>query len=148
MGFDLYGLRARSGHGAYFRNSVRWWRRLWALVALTCPDIFSPADVLAGQTNDGCRISARKAEQIAERLEELLNDGDSKRRNELERATAIAIRKGDETYTETPVLEAVKAIAGKLAGFTVGAPDDYQFSWGNVREFIVFCRDSGGFEIS
>jgi hypothetical protein len=64
-------ISAMSETGRYFRNNVWWWRRLWALVPMTCGDIVTSYDAIEGSVNSGYRISSAKATKIAARLEEI-----------------------------------------------------------------------------
>ncbi len=61
--------------GVYFRNNVWGWRPLWFFVSRACDDILTSKDCHAGEFNDGHRISKTKAEKIAKRLYQMLEDG-------------------------------------------------------------------------
>jgi|TARA_Y100000310_G_scaffold84285_1_gene81087 hypothetical protein len=99
MGFDLHGLSPQgitdfvepdwsdpqqvaehyklksTIEGAYFRNSVWYWRPLWACVCSLCEDILTEEDETSGGFNDGYIISAEKSCEIYQRLKEAIADG-------------------------------------------------------------------------
>jgi len=61
--------------GAYFRNNIWWWRPLWEVVCNICCDILTKRDILAGNYNDGHKISEDKAIAMADRLSKHLDNG-------------------------------------------------------------------------
>lgn len=133
MGFDVYGLAARSENGEYFRNNVWGWRRLWAFVVEVCPDILTDEDIENGSFNNGHTYSEKKALAIATRLEECLKDGRAK------------------LYAHD-VKMAIKEAKATNKGKKVGDKDynwneAYPFTITNVKEFAKFCKESGGFQI-
>ena len=75
MGFDIHGLNHKSEAGEYFRNNVWGWRPLWQYVCEQSQDILTKEEQVAGETNDGYRISAEKAQVISKRLFTLLKNG-------------------------------------------------------------------------
>ena len=113
--------------GVYFRNNVWFWRPLWVYICTECDDILSEEDMQSGEYNDFHEISKSKAIKIADRLEELLRNGEV------------------ETYAETHK---------RLAEESRNSEDSeerfmstYTFSVSNVEEFAEFARFSGGFTI-
>ena len=131
MGFDLYGQAPKSKRGEYFRNNVWWWRHLWTLVTLACHSFMFTNDTQGGCTNSGYLIGKRKASKIATKLEGILKS--NKRGLMLENIGLVNKPEVNlKKYgTKEPVWEM----------------DEHLFSWGNVREFIKFCKESGGFKI-
>lgn len=151
--------------GTYFRNNVWWWRPLadYVIEHTGCVD---EKDKSSWHTNDGHRVSEAEANAIADQLEHLMKTGHTETfANDYEKE-----RKELEEYNEKlSVLE--KSLREKVeneTGKTNIAPIDYPearkkewdelqakrkwgasypFSIGNVKEFIKFCRYSGGFEI-
>ena len=104
--------------GIYFRNNIWWWRPLWDYVYDVCPDILdNNARYDGGHGNGGTSFTAKEAEQIADKLFEEIDNGNTEAYAKL-----YEIRTEDEEY-------------------------NYPFSVVNVREFAKFCEESGGFEI-
>ena len=103
--------------GVYFRNNVWYWRPLWDYV---CKNVTSltAEDHEHGNSNSGHQISEEKAITIAGVLYAMLEDGAVKE--------AEKVHNKAETAMEDP---------------------SYPFSEENVREFAIFCEESGGFEI-
>lgn len=119
MGFDLIGLKAQNNKGEYFRNNCWWWRPL-------ADYILSNVDLpIAKQSiwefNDGGTITAKQSIKIADKLEKLMKEGKTK---EYE-------KEWNKKDKENPT----------FPGFS------YPFSEKNVKEFAIFCRNSGGFRI-
>ena len=149
MGFDLIGGKKDDEKGGYFRNDGYWWRTLWGYVYDNCKDFITKEDLRKGLFNDGHYIDRDKAIRIAIRLEHLLNQGEVR-----EDAKAFydyidnlpneicLFCKGtgmSECQSKCHVCEGT--------GETNPRKDGYPFSEDNVRKFIEFSRNSGGFEI-
>ena len=117
MGMDVYG---KSGN--YFRNNCWWWRPLWDYTASVCQDIITDTDADSGHYNDGHLIDSDKCNSIVERLESLLKDG-SVKEYELEYQKRLDSLEKDDFNSH------------------------YPFSEENVKGFMEFVKDSGGFEI-
>ena len=108
--------------GVYFRNNVWSWRPLWDFVYSVCHDILTEEDVQHGHSNSGHKISAKKANRIADKLYSMLNNGQ--------------VEEYEKTYKE------------KLSKLHEKDWDrSYPFDKDNVRRFADFCANSGGFEI-
>ena len=144
MGFDLYGSRAKSEKGEYFRNNVWWWRPL-ATYVLAHVEI--PEEVAKyWQYNDGVEVKEKLAIRIADTLDKLIQDGETARyekeytqwQNALP-DEACDICKGTGQRDDAVVQGKCNACAG--------AGTNYPFEVDNVREFADFCRESGGFRI-
>ena len=117
MGYDLFGIKAKSKKGEYFRNNVWWWDELANYVCIT-----TRISSDGWHSNDGKRISEKEATMIYEVLTELLDAGE------------------------------VQKYSRGLSKYKKGLPRNsfernYPFSTQNVRDFAIFCRDSGGFEV-
>ena len=117
MGFDIYGVAAKSERGEYFRNNVWWWRPLQVLILLSCYDILSDKDKLELGFNDGHAYSEKQALAIAERLAAIAGNDEV-----LERAEQYIMRGLPQCYQGC-------------------------FSQENILEFIGFLKDSGGFKV-
>ena len=120
---DIY-YKAKEKHyednpGVYFRNNVWYWRPLWDYVCQHV-DSLTKKDHSNGHSNSGHKISEEKAITIAGVLYALLEDGTVKEAEEMHNKVEAKTDKDVPTYP---------------------------FSEENVREFAIFCEESGGFEI-
>tara|TARA_R100000900_G_scaffold124942_1_gene99508 strand:+ start:4082 stop:4564 length:483 start_codon:yes stop_codon:yes gene_type:complete len=113
--------------GAYFRNNVWYWRPLWTYICQECEDILSLQDMERGSYNDFHEISKEKAVKIADKLEELLNEGKVK-------------IYAEEYEKERKELEDSEEKDVKFMS-------NYPFNIDNVKNFAEFARYSGGFKI-
>ena len=104
--------------GTYFRNNVWFWRPLWAYVCRVCD--LSTDIYQQGNRNEGFKIDEYQAKDIAVTLFLLLEKGEV------------------DKYAKEYSKDAVKC----------GGSAEYPFDVENVRNFAVFCDESGGFEIS
>jgi hypothetical protein len=150
MGFDLFGRRAKSERGAYFRNNVWWWRPLaeYILANVNIPD----EEARNWQYNDGTVVSEETALHIADTLEGLIAQGHTQRYKEQYRK-----RRARLPLVECPICHGlglrpdniVKGTCNTCAGEGKVQHWDthYHFDTENVKEFAKFCRDSGGFRI-
>lgn len=151
--------------GTYFRNNVWWWRRLADFVYNETGCI-SDEDFRYWHENGGHKVSEQEAVAIANQLQVLLDNG--KVQQHADEVDAV-MKKAEEENKK--VDEAHKRLAEKVekeTGKTNLAPADYPeedkkewdriqgqynynssypFTVENVKEFINFCRSSGGFEI-
>jgi len=153
--------------GVYFRNNVWWWRRLadYILDHTKCVD---EKDFDKWQHNDGHEVDEETAIQIANQLEYLLNTGHAtKYKQEIDEE----IKKAEEHNNKVEqmlselrieVSKALNKNVDNLAPADYPKPfnekwweitnqkdyrADYPFSIDNVKEFIEFARNSGGFRI-
>ena len=108
--------------GAYFRNNVWWWHPLWTYVCHICDDMLSEETKNLGHSNDGHQIDDATATDIANRLLREIETGKT------------------EAYAT-----AYEAERSQLDDDD--SDKNYPFSTDNVKEFEIFCRLSGGFEI-
>ena len=151
MGFDLYGHKATSEKGDYFRNNIWWWRPLWEFVEMYCSDILEEQDILRGNYNDGHLITEEKALALAERLETLVKLGLVKLHEQYHvMRTENLPRQQCEKCKGKRVLdndngEKCNMCDGK--GTREHFEKWYRFETKNVEEFIEFCKESGGFTI-
>jgi len=152
MGFDVYGVDSKNKKGEYFRNNCWWWRPLWEYVYLVCKDIISEKEFEKGMYNDGFKFNEDKALEISERLKFEVKDGETKKyeksyKEELEAKSDVVcdICKGKGTRDDKYVKGKCNGCGGK--GKRRPSSTYYPFSQENVEEFIVFTRNSGGFEI-
>lgn len=153
--------------GVYFRNNVWWWRRLadYILEHTKCVD---EQDFDKWQHNDGHEVDEETAIQIANQLEHLVKTGHAEQyRAEIEKERQEA-KKHNEKVEK--MLEQLKEKVAKETGKDIEntAPseypekynlewwdiinkkdyrDSYPFEIDNVKEFIEFAKNSGGFRI-
>jgi len=155
MGFDIMGKNPKNAKGDYFRNNVWWWRPLWEYVVEACKDFLSEKDLASGGFNNGHLISDSKTKKIAIRLEHLVRQGEVKRyeKEYKQQMKEIPEEKCDlcggsgtrkDKHTNYQSIECNKCDGkGEVKPFET----NYPFSEANVKNFIEFCRNSGGFEI-
>lgn len=133
MGFDVYGIKAKSEKGEYFRNNVWWWRRLWQFVSEYCDDILTPEDIENGTWNNGYEYSEEKAIAIAKRIKEKIKDGTAKDFSKAVSKEVDKAKRENEKLTD------------KLSNRNWS--EDYPFTISNLKEFATFAENSGGFTI-
>jgi len=154
--------------GVYFRNNVWWWRRLadYIMEHTKCVD---KDDFDKWHENGGHEVDEETAIQIANQLEYLLNTGHAtKYKQEIDEE----IKKAEEHNSKVEkMLSELRLEVAKIVGKEKAehmAPRDYPeplnkkwweitnqtdykanypFSIDNVKEFIEFARNSGGFRI-
>ena len=121
-------LREEENPGTYFRNNVWWWRRLWQFTCMECDDFLDGEDIKAGDSNSGHVITEEKASAMAKRLQEKIDDG-----------------------TAAHYENEIKLDYEQCEKDEHGDPKDfdmmYPFSVGHLQDFILFCSESGGFQI-
>lgn len=150
MGFDIYGRRAKSKRGEYFRNNVWWWRPL-AHYVLKRVKMSAKEREHYWSTNDGVRVSARTALRIADTLDHLIASGQALKYQRRYEAEQAALPNETCTFCEGTGKESDKDARpcrycdGK--GHRKHWMTNYPFNVENVQEFAQFCRDSSGFEI-
>ena len=135
MGYDIYGVKAKTSTGEYFRNNVWWWRELWNYVCIIGQkeNILTNKDTYKGGHNGGEKISKAKADKLAIALQKSIDDG-----------TAALYEKK---------IKAMIFIAENTnKNLEPGDPnrdwnDNYEFEVTNLKEFTDFVKDSGGFQI-
>ena len=150
--------------GTYFRNNVWWWRPL-ADYVIEHTKCVSDEDKEKWHFNDGHTVSEAEANAIADQLEHLIKTGHTEAfAHDYEQE-----RKECEEHNEKlqvlfkNLKEKVEKEAGKElvpAEYPKADHDEwnriykmtkhvasYPFSVENVKNFISFCRSSGGFRI-
>ena len=122
-----YNEHEEANPGIYFRNNVWWWRPLWGFVAKHCNDILDDNDIERGHYNDGHEYSEEKAKKIAARLQKLVDDGTVKK--EEDEITEANKKMGESEDRDTQFMS------------------NYPFNESNVKQFIKFLNECGGFQI-
>jgi hypothetical protein len=139
MGYDLMGCNAKNEKGESFRNNIWWWRQLWTYTCIHCSKTLNEKDIDAGCWNDGKKIVNPKADKIAKNLQETIDDG-----------TALTYEK--EIKNLMKLAKAHNKKLSKKLTFEqrfkeTDHNENYPFSVKNLKEFIEFCKNSGGFNI-
>jgi hypothetical protein len=135
MGFDLIGERAKNKHGEYFRNNIWWWNNLWYFITIHCRKILTEKELAYGNENGGKKIVKQKAERIVKKLKETLINGKAQ-----EFETAI-------TRIQNAAIEDNKKLEGGCTNPNYNFDENYPFTVENLKEFIKFVENSGGFRI-
>ena len=125
--WDEYRLRETENPGIYFRSNVWWWRRLWSFACDHCPEL-TEEDYEGGSYNDCYKISEEKASAIAKHLQEKVDDGTA-------------------AHYENEVKLNYEQAEKDEHGNPVDWDMMYPFAVSHLKEFILFCSESGGFEI-
>ena len=150
MGFDLYGVKAKSEKGEYFRNNVWWWRPL-AKYVLRHVEV--PEEVAKHwEYNDGIEVKEKLAITIADTLDKLIKDGQTARYEKGYRAWQESLPLEECDICEGTGQRDDAFVQGKCnacegAGKRQAWATNYPFEVDNVKEFADFCRESGGFRI-
>ena len=163
--FELKDQFQEENPGEYFRNNVWFWRPLWSFVCDNCSDFLTEKDMDKGNYNDCAKISKTKAVKIAKRLSKLIADGTV---NELHRINALmrAQAKIHNDEVKAEMARITKECQDKHGKDLVPAnfPKPYKSQWekayakenwsasypfdeDNIKDFAIFCQQSGGFKI-
>lgn len=170
MGMDVYGK-----NGAYFRNNVWWWRPLANYACIVAPEITSKCKYW--QSNDGDGLNAKDSIELANALDVELMTGRTMEYaaeyairmasipdeicNLCEgtgvRTDSIGVEHGyvSKVVPEVDNHGRPNPRAGEVgwcngcggAGLQRSWETSYPFSEENVKEFVTFLRECGGFEI-
>ncbi len=147
MGMDVIGKAPESEEGAYFRNNIWWWHPLATYIETVAPD--ATVDYEAWHHNEGAGLDAEDAVALADKLQAEIDSG---------RCEQYMLSRGEEGVpnTENPstvdmIKKVVGAIVGEETATEIGVDkigeSPWPFSADNVKGFIAFLRESGGFEI-
>ena len=157
MGMDVYGKKATSVKGRYFRNSVWGWHPLANYCQVVAPSIAKKCKYW--HTNDGAGLSGEDSLLLAGMLEVEVGSGRCAAYEKEYEAARAALPK--ETCEFCSGTGARTDTVGKQNGLDkpggcngcagTGQKENwdasYPFSVDNVKEFITFLNHSGGFEI-
>ena len=166
MGFDLYSTKKHHEEkGGYFRNSVWSWRPL-ADYVLEHTGVIEEKDKRLWHSNDNLQVSKETAQQIANQLKALIEQGhtdkhikeiEQTRKNASEHNKQVAkifellkLKVEMETGKEAPIPRDYPKEDHDLWEFIYHLQDpreSYPFTMENVKEFIEFCEHSEGFTI-
>jgi len=133
MGMDVYGKAPKSDEGEYFRANIWSWRPIHELIEKS--NVLSPEMVADMSYNDGAGPDEEQALLLAASLENMIDGMDD-----------------DNTFMLSSEVDgpvAAMLASFKEQGIEVVSPRGpvYAVDVWHVREFIEFCRASGGFEV-
>jgi hypothetical protein len=151
--------------GVYFRNNCWWWRPLAYFITEKCEWLTTEQKERL-QDNSGFEFSQHEAMTIADTLQKMVDDGTAAEREEVnkrEMAVAEEWNKGIHAKQEELEKEVKKETGdAKLVPYDYPEPfkkkwDDlqksedrrasYPFVEANVKRFIAFLRECGGFQV-
>ena len=132
MGMDVFGVNPKSEAGKYFRANIWSWRPIHELIEKA--NVLPPDLVHHMGFNDGYGPNEEQSLLLAAQMETMLDGMDD-----------------DHTFMLTdeidgPVAALMDSIRQSGATIVTDGPA-YQAEVAHVREFITFCRESGGFEV-
>lgn len=132
MGMDVFGVKPKSEAGKYFRANIWSWRPIHELIQKAN---VLPPDMVEGMAfNDGYGPDEHQALLLAAQMETMLDGMEDEN-------TFMLTDEVDGTVKQ--ILDALGASSATVVSETPA----YQASVSHVREFITFCRKSGGFEV-
>jgi len=150
MGMDVYGNNPKSEKGEYFRNNCWHWRPLWEYCEYVAPDICKK--VASPGTNDGDGLGARDSKKLAMVLESMIKSGQTKAYEIAYDAKQAAlpdqvceICNGRGIRYDMSVANGCNGCAG--SGKRRPWAAEYPFSEENVKNWVAFLKECGGFKI-
>ena len=151
--------------GVYFRNNVWWWRPLANFIIENC-DWVTQEQQARLHDNSGFEFTEDEALSIADTLQQKVDDGKAKEReekNKKDMAVAEKWNKGIQKQQDELEKEVKKATGdAKIVPYDYPQPfkkkwedlqgqtdrnASYPFQEANVKEFIWFLREWGGFRV-
>jgi len=151
--------------GVYFRNNCWWWRPLANFIIEKC-DWLTTEQKERLHDNSGFEFSQHEAGTIADTLQKMVDDGTAAEREEVNRRemkVAEEWNKGLGQQQDVLEKEAIKETGNakivprdypkhiyKKWDDLQGQTDykaHYPFKEANVKEFICFLRECGGFQV-
>ncbi len=171
MGMDVYGTNPTSKEGEYFRNNVWWWRPLAEYILENHAEIVKSCT--AWHTNDGDGLGELDCLTLAKALQEDISSGRmaewetkynewraSLPREDCDYCNKTGIRTDDigikNAMHDKELDPEVQILTGRTHGSCnacsgVGTRPSflshYPFSIENMKSFIKFLEDCGGFRI-
>ena len=151
--------------GVYFRNNCWWWRPLANFIIEKC-DWLTQEQQARLHDNSGFEFSEHEAITIAAPLQKMVDAGTAAEREEVnkrERAVAEEWNKGIHAQQEELEKEVIKE-TGDAKIVPYDYPEHFKKKWddlqksedrrasypfkeANVKEFICFLRECGGFQV-
>ena len=152
MGMDVFGRKPTSPEGEYFRRNVWGWNPLAQLCERAAPDIAMECE--HWHSNDGDGLDASDAATLAERLQLLIADGSVAAY--IKRRDAALAQLPDETCgccdgtgmrRDATGNDRAKCRQCGGKGKQENFARHYHLDEDDVKEWLVFLRACGGFEI-
>jgi hypothetical protein len=171
MGMDVYGTNPTSKEGEYFRNNVWWWRPLAEYILENHAEIVKSCT--AWHTNDGDGLGELDALTLANALQKDISSGRMEEwetkynkwranlpREDCDYCNKTGIRTDDigikNGMHDKELDPEVQILTGRTHGWCNGCNgvgtresflSHYPFSIENMKNFIKFLEDCGGFRI-
>jgi len=128
--------------GFYFRNNVWWWRPIAMIIEESCKDLLTKKQVEGLHMNDGVKYPKELALEIARRLDEMVEAGMT---NQYVKPAQHELNTTADTFRNR------KGVEGLLSNLGIKSIEDesekYPFDMNNMKNFIAFAKESGGFQI-
>jgi hypothetical protein len=154
MGMDVYGKNPSSKDGEYFRACVWSWRPIHVIIGMT--GVVDEKTLNSMACNDGAGLENQaRCNQLADAIENVMKN------DNLKAAGFILVKNGKEDDIEICFPpEGDFLVTGKgrfvndadLATMTEeekqALKSPYSTSYSHLKEFIVFLRACGGFEVN
>lgn len=175
MGMDVYGKEPKNEKGEYFRNNLWWWRPLWDLCCVVgmSEGLMTEEVADGGHFNDGAGLDDENSVKLAEAIQEMIDSGAIKaaeeKFNDMRATTklqdcdicgATGIRTDElgmeQGFHDKALDPEIAKQVGRDFGYCnackgLGKREPiaswYGFSEENVRNFVEFLRNCGGFEV-
>lgn len=156
MGMDVIGRKPSSKEAEYFRNNVWWWRPLWDYCLQTVPD---PTEKVgsAGHYNDGAGLNEEDSLRLAKALRAEIDFGRTKKYEEeynqmlKDLPDEVCSTCGGTGFRKVPPETGAGAHSCNVCnkkGRKRPWSTWYSFSEENVKEFVKFLEECGGFKIA
>ena len=130
--------------GFYFRNNVWWWRPIAMIIEESCKDLLTKEQDAGLHMNDGVKYPKELALEIARRLDEMVEAGMV---NQYVKPAQHELNRTADTFRNR------KGAEGMLSKLGIKSIEDesddikYPFKLDNMKNFIAFAKESGGFQI-
>lgn len=176
MGMDVYGKNADDARGEYFRANVWWWRPIPEIISMIAPEIYAKCEHWGSNDGDGLDGESAKAlaDIIDRKIEDgslqAIIDARQAVLNELPddecrlcnstgiRTDAIGVKQGmpSEIVDSADIAPGrPNPRAGQVGSCNACHGAGFVRPWGSLypttievwKEWSVFCRHCGGFEI-
>ncbi len=138
----LEALKPVNDSAKYFLNTDKWWRPLSDFIFDKCPNLFKQGEAESWHCIEGHTVEKRTAHRIADSLDRLLEDGTAGA-FEVEIMMAFPLRQCGYCNGKGIYPDGRRCIACHGEG----KAGELCFTEENVRAFISFCRNSGGFDV-
>jgi hypothetical protein len=141
MGMDVYGNNPTGKKGEYFRNPIHYWKALADYIHVVAPTIAAKCTYWYANDGDGLEVS--DALELADALQKEIDSGRCETYAKIK--TRIGLLERDTLGNEHGLW--VIAVDGN--GAITSRPSDatYPFDIQNVKSFVAFLRECGGFRI-